>query len=153
MNKRGELRRVLRLQIHFSLAELEPEPEAMRPTSKHLLALSYLMFRHVSGDDFTRVAAQDFNEGPWHDLVTEELALSKFIAWDRLQYSIQVTSKGVEVIVSNLTKACHAAASTGLLPLAVFLVKQMSREELPFFLSHDSKSLREAATERLNELT
>lgn len=151
MNKRGELHRVLRAQIHFSLDELEPE--ATSPTSRQLLALSYLMFTHTTGHDFARVAAQDFNEGPWRDLVAAELAHCKFIAWARLQYSIQVTPEGAETVMSNLTKVCHIAASTHLLPLAAFLVKQMPGEELPLFLSHERRPLREAATERLGELT
>jgi len=109
------------------------------------------MYTHVEGVAFAKVTARDFNEGPWRDLVATELAYHRFIAWDRPQHSVKVTLKGEEVVASNLTKACHVAASADLLPLASFLVKQMSQEELPPFLSHELGCLREAAIERLNE--
>lgn len=146
MNKREELRQIL-----ISLADLEPE--AAGPTSKQLLALAYLMFTHASGSDFARISARTFDEGPWLDLVEAKLAHHKFIAWARPQHSVQVTPEGTEIVVNNLTKTCHAAASATLLPLASFLVKQMPQEELPPFLSHGLRCLREAAIERLNELT
>jgi hypothetical protein len=145
-----EFQRIYQLQVCSSLANLEPE--AVGPTSKQLLALAYLMFMHASGSDFARISAQNFNEGPWLDLVEAKLAHYKFIAWARPQCSLQVTLDGTEVVVNNLTKTCHAAASTDLLPLASFLVKQMSQEELPPFLAHELRCLREAATERLSEL-
>lgn len=151
MSKYERLRQISRTQIHVSLTHLEPE--AAGPTSKQLLALSYLMYTHADGVSFAKVTARDFNEGPWRDLVTMELAHHKFIAWDRPQHSIKVTLEGEEVVVNNLTKACHAAASSNLLPLASFLIRRMSEEELPLYLSHELRSLREAATERLSELT
>jgi len=110
------------------------------------------MFSHAAGSDFARIAAQDFDVGPWLDLAEARLVHYKFVAWARLQYSVQVTPEGAEIVANNMTKACHAAVSTNLLPLASFLVEQMSQEELPPFLSHELRSLREAATERLNEL-
>lgn len=145
-----ELRQILKAQIHFSLADLEPE--AAGPTSKQLLALAYLMFMHASGSAFIQMSALNFDEGPWRDLVEAKLVHYKFIAWGRPQCSLQVTLVGAEIVESNLTKACHAASSATLLPLASFLVEQMPQEELPPFLAHELRCLREAATERLNEL-
>lgn len=150
MSRYERLQQVSRTQIHVSLTHLEPE--AVGPTSRQLLALSYLMYTHAEGVAFAKVTARDFNEGPWRDLVAMELASHKFIVWDRPQHSVRVNPKGEEIVIGNLTRACHAAASNDLLPLAAFLIQRMSEEELPLYLSHESRSLREAAKERLNEL-
>jgi len=126
--------------------------EAITHTDRCLLALSYLMHEDSKGNAFTRMAAQDFNEGPWRDLVDAKLAYHKFIAGARLQYSVRLTPEGEGTVIDNLTQACQVAATSSLFSMAAFLIERMSQGELPLFLSHESDALRKAAIKRLEEL-
>lgn len=116
-------------------------------TDEELIRLAAVLCRGK-----VELRAVTYDADGWRSLVDRGFLRYSFTPWGRRQYSVMVKKKAETAVMDDIARAASIAADHDLHDVADFLITYMSPGHLPELLSHEDEALREAASDRLEEL-